>query len=78
MDLYAETLENGSWIRLCGGGNGEDENTEACVEFIDLAGRDGAIAIRDSKNSQAGELRFTGAEMHAFVKDYATRHNITI
>lgn len=41
-----------------GGGN--------CVEVAPLDG--GTIAVRDSKNPDAGALRFTRAEMSAWIK----------
>ncbi|MGQ0841034.1 DUF397 domain-containing protein [Actinokineospora sp.] len=78
MDLYAGRLDSATWTRMCGGGNGEDENTEACVEFTSVPGHTNAVAIRDSKNHGAGELRFTAAEMHAFVRGYVMENNINL
>ncbi|SDC29130.1 DUF397 domain-containing protein [Actinokineospora iranica] len=78
MDLYDNRLNTTNWAKMCGGGNGEDENTEACVEYAEIPDHAHAIVIRDSKNPHAGELRFTGDEMRVFVMGYAARHGITL
>ncbi|MFI6320070.1 DUF397 domain-containing protein [Nonomuraea sp. NPDC050556] len=65
MDLYA--MESGplEFHRLCGGNNNEDGEGESCLEIAALQGADDAFALRDSKNLDAGTLRFTGHELRA-------------
>ncbi|GAA5068610.1 hypothetical protein HNP84_008411 [Thermocatellispora tengchongensis] len=64
VDLYQPNTEPGSFRRLCGG-NQDEEEMESCVEIAPLAGLDDAFALRDSKNRAAGTLRFTGDELRA-------------
>ena len=65
MDLYAMNPAPLEFRRLCGGNNNEDGEGESCVEIAPLAGENDAFALRDSKNPDAGTLRFTGAELRA-------------
>ncbi len=62
-DLYARDLAGVRFRRLCGGYTGDDG--EACVELAPIPGSEDAFALRDSKNPDAGTLRFTGAELRA-------------
>lgn len=64
MDLYAIAAVPGVFRRACGGNQQEDEQ-ETCVEIAPLTGAGDAYALRDSKNPDAGELRFTGSELRA-------------
>jgi hypothetical protein len=50
--------------RLCGGGR-QDEDGEGCVLIAPIPGIEDAYALRDSKNPDAGTLRFTGDELRA-------------
>lgn len=61
-DLYNRGV--GDFKRLCGGNQDNDEG-ESCVEIAPLAGVNDAFALRDSKNPEAGTLRFTGDELRA-------------
>ncbi|MEU7886364.1 DUF397 domain-containing protein [Microbispora bryophytorum] len=64
MDLYDRDLAGARFRRLCGG-NQQEEGMESCVEPAPIPGEADAFALRDSKNPDAGTLRFTGAELHA-------------
>lgn len=64
MDLYERDLAGVRFRRLCGG-NQQEEDTESCVELAPIPGEGDAFALRDSKNPDAGTLRFTGAELRA-------------
>ncbi|MFI6292689.1 DUF397 domain-containing protein [Nonomuraea sp. NPDC050790] len=65
VDLYANDLGPLAFRRVCGGNNNEDGEGESCMEIAPLAGVDDAFALRDSKNPDAGTLRFTGDELRA-------------
>ncbi|GAA0358411.1 DUF397 domain-containing protein [Streptomyces blastmyceticus] len=58
-DLYAIDLTGAVWRKS------PDSNTnEHCVEITDLPG--GGVAIRDSKNPNRPDLRYTANEWAAF------------
>lgn len=63
-DLYGGSLDEVPFSRLCGGDQQED-NLESCVLIAPIPGIEDAYALRDSKNPDAGTLRFTGAELRA-------------
>ncbi|MBB5079832.1 DUF397 domain-containing protein [Nonomuraea endophytica] len=65
VNLYANELGPLDFRRMCGGNNNEDGEGESCVMIAALAGVDDAFALRDSKNPDAGTLRFTGSELRA-------------
>ncbi|MEV3983595.1 DUF397 domain-containing protein [Nonomuraea sp. NPDC049758] len=65
MDLYAKNLGHLEFRRLCGGNNNEDGEGESCVEIAPIPDVADTFALRDSKNPDAGTLRFTGAELRA-------------
>jgi hypothetical protein len=58
-DLYSTDLDEVPFSRLCGGGQ-QDEDGEGCVLIAPIPGIEDAFALRDSKNPDAGTLRFTG------------------
>ncbi|MDA0634000.1 DUF397 domain-containing protein [Nonomuraea sp. MCN248] len=64
MDLYGCHLEGVSFSRACGG-NQQEEDMESCVLIAPIPGVEDAYALRDSKNPDAGTLRFTGEELRA-------------
>ncbi|WP_182906146.1 DUF397 domain-containing protein [Microbispora sp. H13382] len=64
MDLYDHDLAGVRFRRLCGG-NQQEEDMESCVELAPIPNEADAFALRDSKNPDAGTLRFTGAELRA-------------
>ncbi|MEQ4719512.1 DUF397 domain-containing protein [Nonomuraea sp. B19D2] len=64
MDLYGSKLGEVSFTKLCGG-NQQEENMESCVLIAPIPGVADAYALRDSKNPDAGTLRFTGDELRA-------------
>ncbi|MET7339677.1 DUF397 domain-containing protein [Nonomuraea sp. NPDC005650] len=64
MDLYRQQLGDVPFSRLCGG-NQDNDQMESCVEIAPIAGVDDAYALRDSKNPDAGTLRFSGSELRA-------------
>jgi hypothetical protein len=68
VDLYEFELADLNWIRLCGGNTGDQsgEETESCVEIAPIQGLTDVFALRDSKNPNAGTLRFTGHELASF------------
>ncbi|GAA0925851.1 DUF397 domain-containing protein [Nonomuraea longicatena] len=65
MDLYTLNLGELKFRRVCGGNNNEDGEGESCVEIAPIPGVPNAFAVRDSKNPDAGTLRFTGDELRA-------------
>ncbi|MET7336519.1 DUF397 domain-containing protein [Nonomuraea sp. NPDC005650] len=64
MDLYGSKLGDVSFTKICGG-NQQEENMESCVLIAPIPGVEDAYALRDSKNPDAGTLRFTGDELRA-------------
>jgi hypothetical protein len=64
VDLYRQQLGDVPFTRLCGG-NQQEEDMESCVMIARIPGVVDAYAVRDSKNPDAGTLRFTGAELRA-------------
>ncbi|WP_055590908.1 DUF397 domain-containing protein [Peterkaempfera griseoplana] len=58
-DLYAMDLTDVQWVV-----SSHSPYRELCVEVAELGG--GAVAIRDSKNTDLPPLRFTAAEWAAF------------
>ncbi|MGW2220993.1 DUF397 domain-containing protein [Nonomuraea sp. NPDC001684] len=64
MNLYDLPLADADFRRLCGG-NQQEEEGESCVEIAPIPGAEGVFALRDSKNPNAGTLRFTRSELHA-------------
>ncbi|GGO75970.1 DUF397 domain-containing protein [Nonomuraea cavernae] len=64
MDLYGSHLEGVSFSRMCGG-NQQEEDMESCVLIAPIPGVEDAYAVCDSKNPDAGTLRFTGDELRA-------------
>ena len=65
LDLYALPLTMGAWARPCGCNQGTGQG-ESCVEIADLPDGKG-FALRDSKNPERGDLRFTREELIEFV-----------
>lgn len=65
-DLYKLDLTKTEWTSLCGGQTGDaGDDEEACVEFTPIPGAN-AFALRDSKNPDAGTLRFFATELANF------------
>ncbi|MFJ4847912.1 MULTISPECIES: DUF397 domain-containing protein [unclassified Streptomyces] len=58
-DLYARDLTEARWVKST-----KSPYRELCVEVADLGG--GAVAIRDSDNTDLPALRFTADEWAAF------------
>ncbi|MFG2301931.1 DUF397 domain-containing protein [Actinacidiphila glaucinigra] len=58
-DLYARDLTEARWVK-----SSRSPYRETCVEVADLGG--GAVAIRDSNNTDLPPLRFTAQEWTAF------------
>ncbi|MEU8320285.1 DUF397 domain-containing protein [Nonomuraea sp. NPDC048881] len=63
-DLYRGNLDDVPFTQLRGGGPPGD-HVETCVLIAQIPGIDDAYALRDSKNPDAGTLRFTGTELRA-------------
>ncbi|GAA4924659.1 hypothetical protein HD597_011325 [Nonomuraea thailandensis] len=61
-DLYALPLEGAQFTKRCGGNQDNDE-MESCVEIAPIPGTEDGFAVRDSKNPDAGTLRFTRSEL---------------
>jgi hypothetical protein len=61
-DLYKRPIDESLFRAACGGNDGEEG--ESCVLIAPIAGTD-AFALRDSKNPDAGTLRFHGEELRA-------------
>lgn len=64
MELYGGYLGDVSFSRTCGGNRHEEEG-ESCVLIVSIPGIEGADALRDSKASDVGAVRFGGAELRA-------------
>ncbi|MFI9592068.1 DUF397 domain-containing protein [Nonomuraea sp. NPDC052265] len=60
-DLYGGSLDDVPFTQLCGG----PHQGESCVLIAPIPGIEDAYALRDSKNPDAGTLRFTGTELRA-------------
>ncbi|WP_431915923.1 DUF397 domain-containing protein [Nonomuraea jabiensis] len=63
-NLYGQELGDVPFTKLCGG-NQQEENMESCILVAPIPGIEDAYALRDSKNPDAGTLRFTGTELRA-------------
>ncbi|RSM95597.1 DUF397 domain-containing protein [Nonomuraea sp. WAC 01424] len=63
-DLYGCNLDEVPFTKLCGGDRLE-EHSDSCVLIARIPGIEDAYALRDSKNPDAGTLRFTGTELRA-------------
>jgi hypothetical protein len=59
MDRMHNNIEVGIWKKSTKSANGSD-----CVEVCGLA--DGGVAVRNSKNPEAGTAIFTRSEWNAF------------
>ncbi|MFG2652470.1 DUF397 domain-containing protein [Streptomyces sp. NPDC048436] len=59
QDLYERDLSSASWHKST-----RSQAIDGCVEVAELGG--GAVAVRDSKNPDRGDLRFTEQEWAAF------------
>ncbi|MER6059853.1 DUF397 domain-containing protein [Streptomyces sp. NPDC001792] len=76
-DLYALPTEGASFASFCGG-NLQGEH-ESCVEVGQIPGAAEAYVLRDNKPEGAGkELRFTQAELDAFVVGYAAQRGLKL
>ncbi|MGW4286136.1 DUF397 domain-containing protein [Streptomyces sp. NPDC004673] len=76
-NLYALPTEGAEFQKFCGGNLGGENET--CVKFAQLPGAESAFVLADSKPEGAGkEVRFTGAELDAFVLGYAARRGLTL
>lgn len=67
-DLYGIDVTKATWTKPCGGNVGHEDGdgtNESCMEFTRLPG-DG-IAIRDSKRPGMEPMRFSAAELTAFL-----------
>ncbi|WP_052852396.1 DUF397 domain-containing protein [Streptomyces avicenniae] len=58
-ELYAVDLSGATWRK-----SSRSSGAEHCVEITDLPG--GGIAVRDSKNPERDDLRYTAEEWQAF------------
>lgn len=68
-DLYALPLAGASWGHCGSETPGDSDPTQdSCVEFCDIPGTDGAMAIRDTKRPDLPEQRYTRAELEAFAR----------
>lgn len=72
IDLYDTDLTAAVWrVGRCGTENPgtSDPGTDSCVEFTEIPGHPGALALRDSKlGAGSPELRFSAAELAAFAQ----------
>jgi hypothetical protein len=69
-DLYSVDIPDEAFGTPCGGNIGG--SLESCVDSAEIPGQPGAVALRDTKLGAASpELRFSAAEMTAFVASYA-------
>ncbi|GIG69728.1 DUF397 domain-containing protein [Phytomonospora endophytica] len=69
-DLYSRDL-SGGYVRACGGNTGDQSDPgtqDSCVEYAPITG--GGYALRDTKNPDGPELRFSAEELDAFVQSY--------
>jgi hypothetical protein len=71
VDLYDVDMTHIEFTAACGGNTGDAGTGESCVEFAEIPGHPGSLAIRDNKLGLGSpELRFTAEEMHAFATQY--------
>ncbi|MEU9777276.1 DUF397 domain-containing protein [Streptomyces sp. NPDC047968] len=76
-DLYSLPTEGAEVRQFCGG-NLQGEH-EACVQFAQIPGAETAYILTDSKPEGAGnEVRFTEAELDAFVLGYAAERGLKL
>lgn len=65
VDIYRLPIFGAIWSR-CGGNTGDKGgDNESCVLIAQIPGTDGWYIIQDSKNPQAGELRFNRSELRS-------------
>ncbi|MFI9387829.1 DUF397 domain-containing protein [Kutzneria sp. NPDC052558] len=78
-DLYDIDLSGVVAVRLCGGNTGDqsDDTNESCVTLALIPGTDGAMALGDSKRPDLPPLRFTSAEVDAFISQYVATRGFT-
>jgi hypothetical protein len=67
QNLYDVDLTGVPATTPCSGNDGVEG--ESCVVSREIPGVPGALAISDSKNSDAGELRFTADELTSFARE---------
>ncbi|WP_455353569.1 DUF397 domain-containing protein [Streptomyces sp. SYSU K217416] len=76
-DLYSLPTEGAEVRQFCGG-NLQGEH-EACVKFAKIPGAESAYVLTDSKPEGAGqEVRYTEAELDAFVIGYAAERGLSL
>lgn len=75
-DLYSMPI--GAPAAYCGGNSDDDGTEESCVTIAPISGEVGAVALGDTKRPDLPALRFTAAEMNAFVRSYAREHGIVL
>ncbi|MCD0450581.1 DUF397 domain-containing protein [Actinocorallia sp. API 0066] len=64
-DLYGIDISGAAWTTPCAGNVGtESDEEESCMEFTRFPG---GIAIRDSKQPGMTPMRFSDAELSAFL-----------
>lgn len=68
LRLYQLPLTNVRWARPCGCNQGGDDDNETCVQIVKIPGVVDSFALRDSKDTSKEPLRFTGAELRAFIQ----------
>lgn len=66
-DLYSLPMTGVVWSK-CGGNTGDSNTDESCALVAEIPGIPGAIAIQDTKNPTAGELRFDAAETRSLAE----------
>ncbi|MGW4224895.1 DUF397 domain-containing protein [Streptomyces bauhiniae] len=76
-DLYSLPTDGAAFKQFCGGNLGGENET--CVKFAQLPGTESAYVLTDSKPEGAGrEVRFTAAELDAFVIGYARERGLRL
>ncbi|CAL9400922.1 hypothetical protein SUDANB121_01469 [Nocardiopsis dassonvillei] len=74
-DLYRIDLSGTPWVKPCGGNSDENGDEESCVL---VAQTPDLVALRDSKSPGLEALRFTRAEVEAFVRHYVRENDMVI
>ncbi|SIM53188.1 DUF397 domain-containing protein [Micromonospora cremea] len=75
IDLYGLPVEGVQLSNFCGGNLGSE--TQQCVEVGAIPGAGGAYVLGDSKNPDAGQLRFTEGELDDFALGYIAKRGLT-
>ncbi|TDC64732.1 DUF397 domain-containing protein [Micromonospora sp. KC207] len=75
LDLYRMPLDGVTLRNRCGGNLGSEN--QQCVEYSEIPGTTDGFVVGDSKNPDAGQLRFTKDELTTFARGFLTEQGLT-